>query len=121
MPTSGNSFAVTMGGNTLTSGVTYSATTGNNARGTLTIAPTGGITGALDIQGTADGGGCLIEGTKIRLYDGTYKAIENVSYDDLLAVWSHDEGKIVPDYPIWIEEKQTTYSYQLTVFEDGSE
>ena len=121
LPTSGNSFAVTMGGNTLTSGVTYSATTGNNARGTLTIAPTGGITGALDIQGTADGGGCLIEGTKIRLYDGTYKAIENVGYDDLLAVWSHDEGKIVPDYPIWIEEKQTTYSYQLTVFEDGSE
>jgi len=121
LPTSANNFSVTMGGTTLTSGVTYTYTTGNNARGTLTIAPTGGITGALDIQGSGDNGGCLLEGTKIRLFDGTEKNIEDIQYDDLLAVWSYEEGRVIPDYPIWIEKKQLTNQYQLAVFEDGSE
>lgn len=107
-----NSITVRMNGEALSSGSDY---TYNNNNGAVTI---NNVTGEIVIEATAS---CLIEGTKIRLYDGRYKNIENIEYDDLLAVWSYDEGKIVPDYPIWIEKETKVNTYQLTTFEDGSE
>lgn len=115
------SITVTMGGRTLTAGNgNNSQYTYNSSSGALTIR---NVNGEINISGSATGGGggiCLIEGTKIRLYDGTYKNIEDIDYTDLLAVWSYDEGKIVPDYPIWIEKEQLVESYQLNEFDDGT-
>ena len=64
--------------------------------------------------------GCLVEGTKILLANGKYKNIENVTYDDLLLVYSHETGKFVPEYPIWIENTVTTNIYQENTFSDGT-
>lgn len=66
-----------------------------------------------------DGNSCLVEGTKIKTIDG-YKNIEDINYDDLLATWSYDLGKIVYEYPIWIEKESSSNSYQETTFSDGT-
>jgi hypothetical protein len=61
-----------------------------------------------------------VEGTKIALADGTYKNIEDISYTDLLKVWSYDEGRFVYEYPIWLEKKGTASDHQLITFDDGT-
>ena len=105
-----NTPTVTMGGVTLTSG--QNGYRYNN--GTVTIDHvTGNVT--ISISGS-----CLVEGTKILLYNGKYKNIENVTYNDLLAVWDYDRGTLTAEYPIWIEKTKKTYSYQKTTFSDGS-
>ncbi|MGM9878327.1 MAG: hypothetical protein ACI33S_06750 [Bacilli bacterium] len=108
------SITVTMNGVTLVNGTdyTYSSSTGQisipNVNGDITI--------------TARGSGvCLIEGTKISLADGSTKNIENIRYDDLLLVWSYEEGRMVYEYPIWIEKEHKAQSYQLTKFSSGDE
>lgn len=66
-----------------------------------------------------NGDSCLVEGTKIKTIEG-YKNIEDIDYDDLLETWSYDLGKIVYEYPIWIEKKSESDSYQETTFSDGT-
>lgn len=66
------------------------------------------------------GGVCLAENTLITMADGTKKPIQEIDYDDLLLVWSYELGKLVYEYPIWIEKEGTADSYQLTTFSDGS-
>ena len=66
-----------------------------------------------------NGDSCLVEGTKIKTIDG-YKNIEDIRYDDLLATWSYDLGKIVYEYPIWIEKEDVSDYYQKTTFSDGT-
>lgn len=106
------SLTVTMGG-TSTSNYSY-----NTTSGALSIP---NVTGDLTIRGTATAqGGCLIEGTKIKLADGTTKKIEDIAYDDLLLVWSYDTGSITEEYPIWIEKEKTTTSYTKVTFSDHS-
>lgn len=73
----------------------------------------------LNIEAAIDSG-CLLEGTKILLADGTYKNIENIGYDDLIMVYSHEIGKFVPEYPIWIEKPHTSDDYQQAIFSDGT-
>lgn len=109
-----NSITVTMGGQTLTSGTDYTYSANN---GSLTIY---NVSGNINISGTATGGICLIEGTKILLADGTYKNIEDINYYDLLLVHDYTTGELIEEYPIWIEQEHKTNKYQLTTFSDGS-
>ena len=64
--------------------------------------------------------GCLIEGTKILLKNGKKKKIEDVKFDDLVAVWNYDTGKISYEYPIWLENGQEISNYKVTIFSDGT-
>lgn len=63
---------------------------------------------------------CFIKGTMISLSDGTYKAIEDVTYDDMLLVWDFDLGRYAEAKPIWIKVAETESSYNLLTFSDGS-
>ena len=83
---------------------------------------TGNVSISADGRSTSiwDDGGCLIEGTKILMADGTYKNVEDIQYDDLLLVYSHEIGDFVYEYPIWIESEKTTDYYQLNTFSDGT-
>lgn len=63
--------------------------------------------------------GCLIKGTKIKVYGG-YKNIEDITYSDLLSVYSYDLGREVYEYPIEIEQSGITDKYLRISFSDGS-
>lgn len=94
----------------------YNATSGvfsiNNITGNVTITAAG-----TDSSGDTP---CLIKGTKVLLADGTTKNVEDIGYDDLLLVYSHETGEFVPEYPIWIESGKPTTHYQLTTFSDNT-
>lgn len=106
-----NSITVTMGGTTLNaSSYTYTQNNGN-----ISIP---NVTGDLNIRVTANFA-CLVKGTKILLANGKYKNIENITYEDLLAVWDFENGKITYEYPIWLEKKTVTNKYTKTTFSDG--
>ena len=81
---------------------------------------TGNVT--VSVTGTTNGNDtpCLIKGTKVLLADGTTKNIEDIYYNDLIMVYSHETGEFVPEYPIWIESGKHTDSYQLNTFSDGT-
>ena len=102
----------------ITEGYTYTPDSGNNPTSASVVIAKGTLTGNAKI--TAEDNGCLVEGTKILLANGEYKNIEDITYYDLLAVWSYDSGKIEYTYPIWIEQKKRTNNYQVTTFSDGS-
>lgn len=113
---------VNMGNNNLTSGTdyTFGRNTGSNTAGTITIKPNV-INNDISITASATYNGvCLVEGTKIRLANGNLKNIEDIRYDDLILVLNHDTGKISYEYPIWIEQKGVSDSYQITTFSDGT-
>ena len=95
---------------------TYSAT------GTGSLNITTNITGDISISGTArySGGVCLAKGTKIKLANGNYKNIEDIKYDDLILAFSHELGKIIYTYPIWIEKEGRISEYQKTTYSDGT-
>lgn len=108
---------VKMGGKTLSSGSNgyrYTSSSGN-----IEIY---NVNGDIDIKASSSrsGGFCLIEGTKIRLANGDYKNIEDITYYDLLAVWNYDTGTITYEYPIWIEKTRSSNSYQKITFSDGT-
>ena len=106
-----DSIQVKMGNKTLsTSNNEY---TYNSSSGAISIP---NVTG--DITITATGRTCLAKGTKILLADGTYKNIEDITYQDLLAVWSYETGSITYEYPIWIEKEGTTDEYKEITFSD---
>lgn len=109
-----NNITVTMGG-TATTNFTYNRNNGNisipNVTGNLIITVTGTYNG---------GTPCLVEGTKIRLADGTTKLVDNITYDDLLLVYDHEFGGFTYEYPIWMESVKTRDFYQLTTFDDNT-
>ena len=78
------------------------------------------ITGDISITGNASQNFCLIEGTKVKLANGEEKNIEDIDYDDLLLVWSYDEGRVVEEYPLWIEQEKTATNYTKITFSDNS-
>lgn len=108
-----NSITVTMGGVTLSAGSGY---TYNSSSGAVRIP---NVSGDITITASASSG-CLIEGTLVKLADGSEKPIEEVTYDDLLLVWSYEEGKVVTRHPVWIEKEAETNSYQINEFSDGT-
>lgn len=112
-----SSITVTMGGKTLSSRTDYSYSRGsNNKVGTLTI---NSVTGDVTITASA-ASTCLVEGTKIKLANGKYKNIEDITYYDLLAVWDYDNGKITYEYPAWIENTNKTNHYTKVTFSDNT-
>ncbi len=117
------SVSVTMGTTSLTNNTEYfyGLNSGSNTTGTIRF-NSGIINDDITITGRSvySGQTCLVEGTKIRLADGSVKNIEDVRYDDLLIAFSHDLGKIVYEYPIWVEQKGTIEEYQINTFSDGS-
>ena len=64
---------------------------------------------------------CFVEGTQIKLTDGTYKNIEDITYEDELLVWDFDNGCLSSSKPLWIQNKQVAGEYNLLKFENGSE
>lgn len=108
------SITVTMGGTTLSSGTGY---TYNSSSGAVTISK---VTGDIVVTATGTSSWCLVSGTNILLADNTIKKIDDITYQDLLKVWSYDEGRFVGEYPIWIEKTKKVTSYQLTTFSDGT-
>lgn len=86
----------------------------HGAKGGYVIEPA-----TIKITNSPDEDSCLVEKTKIKTIDG-YKNIEDIRYDDLLATWSYDLGKIVYEYPIWIEKEDVSDYYQKTTFSDGT-
>lgn len=109
-----NSITVTMNGNVLTSGTDY---TYDSSSGRVVINK---VTGDINIEASAGSSVCLIEGTKVRLANGSYKNIEDIGYDDLLMVYDHENGGVTYEYPIWIEQEKMTDYYQRTTFSDGT-
>ncbi len=110
---SSSSVSVTMGGKELTQNTDY---TYNASTGALSVP---NVTGDLVVTAMYVRA-CLIEGTKVSLWNGGYKNVEDIDYDDLLKVWSYDLGKFVPAYPIWIEQEHGTDHYRHIEFSDGT-
>ena len=52
---------------------------------------------------------CFIEGTLVRLADGTDKPVEDIVYDDELSVWNFDEGCLATAKPFWISKPNYVY------------
>ncbi len=101
---------------------TYTSSGNTGSSATITIKASA-VTNNLSItaSATSNGGGtCLREGTKILLANGKYKNVEDIEYTDLLAVYSHEQGRIVYEYPIWIEIESYADNYQRTYFSDGT-
>ena len=92
--------------------VTYSYT--NNR---LTIQ---NVTGNIEVSAAGVESGCLVKGTKILLANGETKNIEDIRYDDLLAVWDYNNGKITYVYPLWIENPMPTDKVIRITFEDDT-
>ena len=107
------SITVVMGTSTLRAGTDY---TYSSDSGAISIP---NVSGDITIRGEARS--CLIEGTDILLADGSTKKVEDINYDDLLAVWNYDTGRLDAAYPIWIEREHHTKSYQWAHFADGSD
>ena len=78
------------------------------------------ITGDIRITAEGQSTGCLAEGTDILMADGSYKKIENVGYDDLLAVWNYDTGELTYEYPLWIENEHTANKITRVTFSDDT-
>ena len=64
---------------------------------------------------------CLAAGSRISLKDGTFKNIEDITFDDELLVWNFDDGVFDSAKPLWIMEACKTSQYNLLKFSDGSE
>ena len=104
---------ITMGNETLdNSKYTYS-----NNTGALSVP---NVTGDLVINGSAPQGGCVIEGTKVKLANGKEKNVEKINYDDLLLVWNYETGKTTKEYPIWIENAKESETYTEIKFSDNT-
>lgn len=108
-----SSITVIMGGTTLAQGSGY---TYNSSSGAINIP---NVSGDITIRAEADGG-CLVEGTMVKMADGTEKPIEQVTYHDYVLVWSYAEGKAVARQPIWIEKEATATVYRVAEFDDGT-
>ena len=108
-----DTITVTMGGVTLSAGSGY---TYNSSSGVVSIP---NVSGDITITASASGA-CLVEGTLVKLADGSEKPIEKVTYDDLVLVWSYEEGKVVARHPVWIEKEAEANSYQVNEFSDGT-
>ena len=96
--------------------------TGRTARSGsfMLYTPANGDLKLIMVGDESSSGGCLVEGTKITLADGTTKNIENISYDDLLLVWNYETGDWTYEYPIWIEKPTYINEYTRITFSDGS-
>lgn len=56
---------------------------------------------------TEPGDGCFIEGTLVMLADGSQKKVEDLTSDDLIAVWDFENGTLTSTPMIFIEKVET--------------
>ena len=98
---------VTMGGNTVNNAW-------NSRTNTVTI---NNVSGNIVITVSAQ---CFVEGTKIMLWDGSTKNVEDITYNDLLKVWNHETGTYGYEYPAWIEKSGKSSHYTKVTFSDGT-
>ena len=108
---------VTMNNRTLTEGRDYTYTTSGDSA-SITV---NNVNGDININVTTSNWWCLLKGTEVMLWDGSYKKIENITYNDLLKVWNHDTGTYGYEYPAWIEKAGVSNKYTKVTFSDGSE
>jgi hypothetical protein len=69
---------------------------------------------------TGTSGICLLAGTQIALSDGSYKAIEDITYTDTLLSWDFDRGCYAETTALWIKRSETGSQYNLLTFSDGT-
>jgi hypothetical protein len=69
---------------------------------------------------TGTSGICLLAGTQIALSDGTYKAIEHITYTDRMLSWDFDRGCYAETTAMWIKRGETGSQYNLLTFSDGT-
>ena len=63
---------------------------------------------------------CLLAGTMISLADGSYKAIEDITYTDSMLSWNFDQGCYAETKAVWIKRGETGSQYNLLTFSDGT-
>jgi hypothetical protein len=63
---------------------------------------------------------CLVEGTMVTMADGSYKAIEDVRYNDLLRVWNFDLGEFSEALPVFVKQEETHDKHYRFTFSDGT-
>jgi hypothetical protein len=63
---------------------------------------------------------CLVEGTMITMADGSYKAVEDVRYNDLIRVWNFDLGEFSEALPIFVKREETHNKHNRFTFSDGT-
>ena len=63
---------------------------------------------------------CLLAGTMISMADGTYKAIEDITYTDRMLSWDFDRGCYAETTALWIKQAETGSQYNLLTFSDGT-
>lgn len=119
-----NDMEVYMGNTLLTSGTDrdywFTGRTGREGNFSMYKAADGDVKLIMVGVESSSSGGCLVEGTKILLADGSEKNIEDIDYDDLLLVWDYEHGKFTYQYPIWIEKPFKINKYTKITFSDGS-
>ncbi len=69
---------------------------------------------------TGTSGICLLAGTQIALSDGSYKAIEHITYTDKMLSWDFDRGCYAETTALWIKRGETGSQYNLLTFSDGT-
>ena len=98
----------------ITSG-TYKVVGEGNCGTTLS----GTITSDMHVSVNA-GNQCLVEGTRITLADGSYKNIENLTYEDELLCWDFDNAKMTKTKPCSISKKSIASFYYKVKLSNGS-
>ena len=89
----------------------------NSSNGSFSIY---NVTEDITVTASGYGGGCFAKGTKILLANGKYKNVEDINYDDLLAVWNYDTGSLTYEYPLWIENEHVASSIIRVSFSDNT-
>ena len=63
---------------------------------------------------------CFAEGTQILLADGTTKAVENITYDDVLQTWDFDNQDFGSRKPCWIAKEAVAPCYWRVELSNGA-
>ena len=63
---------------------------------------------------------CLVEGTMITMADGSYKAVEDIGYNDLIRVWNFDLGEFSEALPVFVKQEETHAEHYQFTFSDGT-
>jgi len=73
-------------------------------------------------SGDSGGSGCFAEGTPILLADGTYKNIEDLTFDDNVVVWDFFEGRYTESVPsLLLYDGHKEWDVMNLKFSDDSE
>ena len=101
---------------TVTGGVTVTSS-GSGTNYTYTF-----VMPAEDVTMTITGSECVAAGTLITLADGTQKAVEDLTGDELLLVWNLETGRYEAAPIVFVDsDAETEYEVIRLVFADGTD